>query len=191
MDSWNTSDDHHMDQASGVSVCIFITFAWHCSNTFYHLFCCGQLLQDASCVQRSVVLLLFQGHEYCHPPVDLNAEKCVCVCLCVGVKGALWGEAGQSSPVAALGQGMAIQGTRLGSQPNFLTAPFSPFLKVFLQLFHKSFNSSVPAISLLHFFILLIVYLQLFCLSLSLSHVVSICVVLSLPQYFGKVVFLH
>ena len=100
-------------------------------HTFWHLFCGGQLLRHASSFRWSVVRVLFLGHESCHPCCSSTCRspgRVLCVCVRgerVGVKGAPWGEAGQSSPVAALGQGMAIQDACLGSQPNLTVASLS------------------------------------------------------------------
>lgn len=83
-------------------------------------------------------------------PGDRSARVCLCVCFC----GAPWGEAGQSLPVAALGQGMAIQDTCLATGPNIILAPF-----VFILPLHTfpspamysdpRFNPSVPKSPLL------------------------------------------
>lgn len=79
---------------------------------------------------------------------------CVCVCVSVGVRGAPSGEAGQSLPVAALGQGMAIQDTCLGSQPNltmaFLTlCPIAPSHLLHVSLPSKLQYINLPSIPLL------------------------------------------
>ncbi|MEQ2292683.1 hypothetical protein AMECASPLE_025450 [Ameca splendens] len=68
-----------------------------------------------------------------HSPARLcRIEECVFVCIGrgVGVKGAPWGEAGQPLPVAALGQGMAVQDTRFGSWPDLMIAVFNLCPKV-------------------------------------------------------------
>lgn len=78
---------------------------------------------DVSCVWWFVVQLLFWGHKFCHPHCSFtrrSLSRGVRISVRevdAGVEGAPWGEAGQSSPVAALGQGMAIQDACLGSQP--------------------------------------------------------------------------
>lgn len=113
-----------------------------------------------SCVPWPLVRLLFWGHNFYHPygsSTRRSLGRGVCFCVCaggVGVKGAPWGEAGQSSPVAALGQVMAIQDTCLGSQPNLTVAsltlcPIVPSLRLHislpptLKLCWPPFNSSV------------------------------------------------
>lgn len=74
-----------------------------------------------------------------HPPAGLLTEcVCFCVCVVVGVRGAPWGEAGQSLPVAALGQVMAIQDTCLGSQPNLMVASLTLCPIVSSHLIHIS-----------------------------------------------------
>ena len=115
-----------------VSICLtLVERTTRLYGTF--LFCGGQLLRHVFCVLRSLAPLLFLGSWILssilliHPQVSKRGEcVCVCVCVCVclhaGVRGAPWGEAGQSLPPAALGQGMAIQDTCLGSQPNLTVA---------------------------------------------------------------------
>lgn len=186
-------------------------FAWHWSNR--HLFCGGQLLQRlvagravailGSCILSSILLI--------HPQVSRQWSVCVFVCVDVGVRGAPWGEAGQSLPVAALGQGMAIQDTCLGSQPNLTVASLTLCPIVPSHLLHVSLPSTLKYIDL-PLTLLSPEFLPWFCffaypflqfvylpqrlslppsLSCCLSVFLCLCRSLSLPQYFGKVVFLH
>lgn len=109
-------------------------------------------------------------------PAGLPArEVCICVRVCVCFWGAPWGEAGQSLPVAALGQGMAIQDTCLASGPNFVVAPF-----VFSPAVHTlpspaiytdpHFNPSV--LKSTPFFVCIPIFATCFanCVCVSLSH---------------------
>lgn len=77
-------------------------------------------------------------------PAGLPARE-VCVCVCFW--GAPWGEAGQSLPEAALGQGMAIQDTCLALGPDFTVAVFvfSPVVHTFHPAIYTDphFNPSV------------------------------------------------
>jgi len=124
-----------------------------------------------------------------------------CVCVCVGVRGAPWGEAGQSLPVAALGQGMAVQDTCLGSKPNLAVAsltlcPIGPS-----HLFHVSLPSTRHYINLplsllspqpcawFHFF-LHIPFCNLFiCIRLSLFLPLSSCLSIFLCLSLSTSVF--
>lgn len=193
-------------------VCLFVSICLTLvEHTLWHLFCGGQLLWHVSRVPWPLVRLLFWGHNFYHPygsSTRRSLGRGVCFCVCaggVGVKGAPWGEAGQSSPVAAPGQVMAIQDTCLGSQPNLTVAsltlcPIVPSLRLHislpptLKLCWPPFNSSVLS-HFRFFFLHITVYKCFICLSFSFFPVLScrlyVCVVLSPPQYFGKVVFLH
>lgn len=76
---------------------------------------------------QPVTQMLFRGHAFIssilfNNPLVSRRQKCVCLCVCFC--GAPWGEAGQSLPVAALGQDMAIQDTCLATGPNIILAPF-------------------------------------------------------------------
>lgn len=131
-----------MDTAPGVRTCL-CWCAWHWLNRFPDVF--------ASC-SRSHKCYFGVMHSY-HPYSSTTrwspGDRSVCVCVCVCFCGAPRGEAGQSLPVAALGQGMAIQDTCLATGPNVILAPF-----VFILPLHTfpspvmysdpRFNPSVP-----------------------------------------------
>lgn len=131
-----------------------------------------------------------------HPPAGPLVKKYVCSCVCVGIRGAPWGEAGHLLPVAALGQGMSIQDTCPGSYPNLMVAfltlypslnsppSFTHLPTVLTKVYWPPFNPSVHASC----FVYRPQYLPLSC---CLSIFLRLCHSLSLPQYFGKVVFLH
>lgn len=131
------------DPQGEARTCLF-RCAWHWSNRF----------PDVFCILQSVTQMLFWGHAVISSILFNNLlvpwrEKCVCVCLCVCFWGAPWGEAGQSLPVAALGQGMAIQDTCLATGPNIIVAPFVfvPTLDTFpspAMYSDPHFNLSVP-----------------------------------------------
>lgn len=95
-----------------------------------------------SCILSSILLI--------HPQVSRQRRVCVCLCVCVGVgvRGAPWGEAGQSLPVAALGQGMAIQDACLGSQPNLTVASLALCPIAASHLLHVSLPSTLKCTDL-------------------------------------------
>lgn len=104
------------------------------------LMCLTLVEQTSRCVLHPAVghtnAILGSCSRVIHTPQQfaglLAREVCAC-CVCVCFWGAPWGEAGQSLPVAALGQGMVIQDTCLASGPNFILAPFvfSPVVHTF------------------------------------------------------------
>ena len=126
-----------MVTAPGVSMCLRWC-AWHWLNRF----------PDVFCILRSVAQMLFWGHAVMssillHNLLVSRRGRCVCVCFW----GAPWGEAGQSLPEAALGQGMAIQDTCLALGPDFTVAVFvfSPVVHTFHPAIYTDphFNPSV------------------------------------------------
>lgn len=104
------------DPQGDVRTCLF-RCAWHWSNRFPDVFC---ILQSHKCYFG----VMQSYHPYSSTTCWSPGERNVCVCLRVCFWGAPWGEAGQSLPVAALGQGMAIQDTCLATEPNIIVAPF-------------------------------------------------------------------
>lgn len=131
----------------------------------------------ASCVRTHKCY--FGVMQSCHPYSSTTrwspGKGSVYLCVCVCFWGAPWGEAGQSLPVAALGQGMAIQDTCLASGPNFVVAPF-----VFSPAVHTlpspaiytdpHFNPSV--LKSTPFFVCIPIFATCFanCVCVSLSH---------------------
>lgn len=105
-------------------------------------------------------------HPYSSTTHWSPGERGVCVFVRVCFWGAPWGEAGQSLPVAALGQGMAIQDTCLATAPNIIVAPFVfiPTLDTFpspAMYSDPHFNLSVPKSPLLLSFAYLFLQLVL------------------------------
>lgn len=128
-----------------------------------------------------------------HPLVSWDGV-CAPVFVRLCIRGAPWGEAGQSLPVAALGQGMAIQDTCLGSQPNLMVASlclpctsYSYVPPVHTGTCWPPFNPTVPGSPLL--FIWFYCMSPFFggnlfiCLPLMLSLPVGVSLSLSLPTF--------
>lgn len=169
------TDGHHMDTFPGVRGCIRVDL----------LDIGGDRLPDLTAlvlwwsaltacavrpaVGRSVAILgsrIRSSTRLIHPPL--------CGCVGDGVGGAPWGEAGQSLPGAALGRGMAVQDTCVGSQPNLAVASRRPVSYPSLP--------SPPRTPPIHsagyynyYFFLHIPFLKCFYLRRALPRVVSLC----------------
>lgn len=171
------TDGRHMDKAPGVRVCVFVSI---CLTLVNRLSDSIALILWWSAF-TACVLRLVAGHTvailgscilssilFIHRQVSRQG-RCAYVFVCAGcgVRGDPWGEAGQSSPVAALGQGMAIQDTCLGHSQNLRRLPslcvLSPLLLSLRCPSHAQrstvcwplFNPTAPRITPLVLFLVL------------------------------------
>lgn len=174
-----------------VCVCVGLCrFAWHWSDRFPDfmtpilwwsaLTACvlPPVLSGAVAILGSRIL----SSTLLNHPLFSWDGVCARVFVHLCIRGAPWGEAGQSLPVAALGQGMAIQDTCLGSQPNLMVASlclprtsYSYVPPVHTGTCWPPFNPTVPGSPLLFiWFYCMSPFFGAICLSASLSCFLSL-----------------